>query len=229
MSANSALTSSTVNSLRGRLSQIQSQLNYVVSSSQLPQPGALEGISDFVAPTDSEFRLLNEKEAPRSFRDTSSRSRRVMKPIELPTDAATVLKLSKEELGRLESDVITQIIEPTIRTEWAAVEFGIGFYVALGLAVVAVALIGHVSYATLAAFAVGTGGAVVYLQSFEVNVVTFLRTRRMLLNVQEAWKVEGDNSGDLSLRISNQIGDLLDQVSKMPQPYGPGAGTDGGK
>jgi len=133
--------------------------------------------------------------------------------------APTTSKLEKSDIDEFRDSIVVGVIRPTIRTEFAAAAVGIVFYLGLAVAGYLAVIIGNTSYTTLGTLAVGTGGAVAYLQPFQTNVTQWLRTRRSLLNIENAWVLEDDAGSTEVTKAAIQMRDFLDQVTKMPAPY----------
>jgi hypothetical protein len=136
-----------------------------------------------------------------------------------PIPTSQVSQGDREEYNNLRQSIETGIIRPTIRTESTVMWIGVAFFVSIVIAGTLAATVGASTYSTVVAFAVGTGGAAAYLQSFHSDLAVYFRTRRTLLNIESAWDIEGIGDPAEVSELATQMSAFLTKVTQMPSAY----------
>jgi hypothetical protein len=138
---------------------------------------------------------------------------------ESPAGTSAKGATSWDDLVALVAQIESDIIGATRKTERTAVHVGIAFYGILLFGVVLAAVLLNSPLATISSLAIGTGGAVAYIQPFQTTLTTYLRTDRMLQNIQAGWQAEIKRGPSNSKELLKQVDAFLEAIAKMPSAY----------
>jgi hypothetical protein len=145
-----------------------------------------------------------------------------VRPASAGPSGKTKDKPSWTQLRSLIGKLKAEVIEPTRHTQRVVLGVGIAFYLILFVGVVVSIFVLNTPLTTVASIAIGTGGAVAYLQGFQGTVNDYLRTDQMLQNITKAWDAELKKLPTRHAELLKQVDGFIEALSAMPAPYSPG-------